>query len=178
MTFGRSRFMLPPAQIAVEHAGFWIRFVSHLADSLILGLIFYGLIWLIYALWPDQGPNVVPVMGYRPYTIDFHVVVQIVYTIIYPAALLLYHVLFWSWRGQTPGKMMLRIRVVRTDGSPLALGHAILRFIGWAIFGFTFLIGYLWIGFDSNKQGWHDKIADTYVVKLPPKRVRIASIYE
>lgn len=67
--------------------------------------------------------------------------------------------------GRTVGKMLFKIKVIRTDGKPLGLGGAILReVIGKFISSIVIGIGYLWIIFDDNKQGWHDKIAESYVI--------------
>ncbi len=78
-----------------------------------------------------------------------------------------YYVIFTGYCGQTPGKMALRIKVIRRDGSSLSYGRAALRevpakFISGIIFG----IGYLMVAFDDQKQGLHDRMADTYVIKL------------
>jgi uncharacterized RDD family membrane protein YckC len=59
----------------------------------------------------------------------------------------------------------LNIRVVKTDGSYLDYPGAFLRYIGFFISCLVFLIGVIWAAFDAQKQGWHDKIAGTYVVK-------------
>jgi len=67
--------------------------------------------------------------------------------------------------GQTPGKMLMKIRVVRVDGEPLTAADAFLRSIGYYLNSLAFGLGWLWALFDSNAQGWHDKIAKTYVVK-------------
>ncbi len=77
---------------------------------------------------------------------------------------LAYFVIFWATTGQTPGKMALGIKVIETDGSPVTWGKAILRYIGYIISGVVLLLGFVWIAFDSKRQGWHDKIANTYVV--------------
>jgi uncharacterized RDD family membrane protein YckC len=78
----------------------------------------------------------------------------------------LYYVLMWSYQnGQTLGKKVMKIKVVREDGKPVDLTTSILRYIGYFISAFVFFLGFLWILFDSKKQGWHDKIAKTYVVK-------------
>ena len=45
------------------------------------------------------------------------------------------------------------------------LGRSILRFVGYWICWITLFIGFFWVGFDSRKQGWHDKIAGTVVVR-------------
>lgn len=79
----------------------------------------------------------------------------------------IYFTYFWSAarKGQTLGSRALNIRVVKTDGSYLDYGGAFLRFIGWVISGVVFLLGFIWAAFDAHSQGWHDKLAGTYVVK-------------
>lgn len=84
---------------------------------------------------------------------------------------------FWVWRGQTPGKMLAGIKIIRTDSSPLDWPHAILRYLGYLVSTVTLLIGFIWIAFDHKKQGLHDKIADTYVVKLPVRQVVLSHDY-
>jgi uncharacterized RDD family membrane protein YckC len=78
-----------------------------------------------------------------------------------------YSVVFWVWRGQTVGKMVMNIRVLRGDGSNITIGYALLRYLGYIVCAIMLGTGFLWIAFDSRKQGIHDKIADTVVVKLP-----------
>ena len=67
--------------------------------------------------------------------------------------------------GQTPGKMMMNLRVIKTDGTPISDAEAVLRYVGYYINN-IFMLGWIWALFDSNNQGWHDKIASTYVVKV------------
>ena len=80
---------------------------------------------------------------------------------------LAYYLYFWSsyGHGQTLGKRALSIRVVKTDGSELTLVDAFVRYVGWIISFLVVLLGVLWVIWDPDKQGWHDKIAKTYVVK-------------
>jgi uncharacterized RDD family membrane protein YckC len=85
-----------------------------------------------------------------------------------------YYVVFWTWRGQTPGKMAAGVKVIRTDGSNITLGYALLRYLGYIVSGIMLGIGFLWIAFDPRKQGIHDKIADTYVVKVPQPTPNVA----
>ena len=66
--------------------------------------------------------------------------------------------------GQTPGKMLMHIRVVKKDGSPIDDATAIVRYIGYYI-SCLIVIGVLWAFWDDKKQGWHDKVANTLVVK-------------
>ncbi len=60
---------------------------------------------------------------------------------------------------------ILGIRVIRTDGDYLSVPRAFLRDIGLGLSVIAFGLGVLWVAWDSQKPGWHDKIAGTYVVK-------------
>ena len=80
---------------------------------------------------------------------------------------LAYYVIFTGSCGQTLGKMALRIKVIRKDGGDLGYGGAALReTIGKFVSGIILGIGYLMVAFDERKQGLHDKIAGSYVIKL------------
>jgi uncharacterized RDD family membrane protein YckC len=68
-------------------------------------------------------------------------------------------------KGQTPGKILIGIRVVKTNGAPLTAIDVVIRYIGYYINTFFIFIGWLWAIWDDNHQGWHDKLAGTYVVK-------------
>lgn len=57
------------------------------------------------------------------------------------------------------------LRVVSTDGQPMTMGKAFIRYIGYIISAIVFYLGFIWIAIDKDKQGWHDKIANTYVIK-------------
>ena len=70
-------------------------------------------------------------------------------------------------RGQSPGKIVVGIKIVRRDGRTIGFGLAILReWIGKFISGVILYLGFIWILFDAKRQGWHDKLADTVVVKV------------
>ena len=78
-----------------------------------------------------------------------------------------YFTYFWSKAGggQTLGMRALNIRVVKTDGSQLDYVGAFLRYVGFVISCIPIFLGLIWAAFDAQGQGWHDKIAGTYVVK-------------
>jgi uncharacterized RDD family membrane protein YckC len=59
---------------------------------------------------------------------------------------------------------LLHMKVVKTDGSPLTVTAAFIRFIGLIIAAIPIDIGLIWVAFDGQKQGWHDKMAGTYVI--------------
>ncbi|MEO8393802.1 MAG: RDD family protein [Chloroflexota bacterium] len=67
--------------------------------------------------------------------------------------------------GQTPGKRIMGIRVIKVSGAPLQAADVIVRYIGYSVNTIVFGLGWFWALFDKDKQGWHDKLAGTYVVK-------------
>jgi uncharacterized RDD family membrane protein YckC len=133
-----------PAAISGAKAGFWIRFVAIFIDGIIVGIVNSALA-AILSLNTNGRSGLQVLLG------------------------LVYYVYFWSsnspWPGQTIGSKLLNIRVVRTNGSDLTISQALIRYVGFVISVLCLLIGLIWAAFDPNKQGWHDKIADTYVIK-------------
>jgi uncharacterized RDD family membrane protein YckC len=81
--------------------------------------------------------------------------------------LAIYGALMWKLRGTTVGGLVFHLQVIRVDGRPIDWETAIVRalacFLSMAVAG----LGFFWIAFDSGKQGWHDKIAGTAVVRVP-----------
>ena len=119
--------------------GFWIRVGAAIIDIIILGIL--GAI--LAAITSGQSGG-------------FQFIINI-----------LYYVLFTGLRGQTLGKMVVGIRVVRpSNGEVPGLARAVLReVLGKLISTIVILLGYIWVAFDPHKRGWHDKIAGTYVVR-------------
>jgi uncharacterized RDD family membrane protein YckC len=128
-----------------EKVGFFPRVGATLIDMVILGVINAVLAMIL----PGD-----PTTGSMGLGSGLGSIVGIVYTIY-----------FWSTTGQTIGHRALGLRVVTTDGSPMSIGKAIVRYLGLIVSFAAFGIGVLWVLWDGNKQGWHDKIAGTYVVK-------------
>ena len=92
------------------------------------------------------------------YTVSFngpYILIPIAYTIG-----------FWMWKSATPGKMLLKLKIVQENGNTLDIKTALIRYFSYILSGIVIFLGYIWIGFDAKKQGWHDKIAKTYVVHL------------
>jgi uncharacterized RDD family membrane protein YckC len=73
----------------------------------------------------------------------------------------------WAWKGTTIGGIVLKLQVVRHDGGPLTFLVALVRGLAAAFSAVVLFLGFFWIGWDREKQGWHDKIAGTVVVRLP-----------
>ena len=81
---------------------------------------------------------------------------------------LVYHIVFWGWQGTTIGGLICRLRVVRTDGAPIRFTEAVVRGLS-SIFSVAVVgLGWFWAIRDAEGQAWHDRIAGTYVVSVPP----------
>ena len=75
-------------------------------------------------------------------------------------------ILFWRFRGATPGKMLTKAKIVKASnlGQP-STGQLTGRFFAYLVSFVPACLGFLWIAFDKRKQGWHDKLAGTVVVR-------------
>ena len=69
-------------------------------------------------------------------------------------------------QGQTPGKSVMNLRVVKENGSPITYADAIVRYIGYYINTAVFFVGWLLAIIDQNDQGFHDRVARTLVIQI------------
>ena len=141
-----------PGPIAGYHyAGFWVRFLAFVLDVIVIGLI-------TTALTPFFGSQLT-VTG-SSYT--FNATANALRTLIG----LLYFIGFWAWRGQTVGMMPFNMQVVGlADGKKIDVVRGLLRYVGYIVSAIPLLLGFFWVAFDPRKQGWHDKIASTLVIR-------------
>ena len=77
-----------------------------------------------------------------------------------------YFTLFHFLVGQTPGKMLMGLRVETTEGEPLAFAQAFLRSVGGLFQLLPVGLGYLMVLSNSERRGWNDRLAGTRVVNL------------
>ncbi|MDP2919792.1 MAG: RDD family protein [Dehalococcoidia bacterium] len=151
----------------VDYAGFWLRLGAIIID----GGILWGLNYLMTGLW--NLASGLPWAGLTQQMIEEGITTVSLWwlrSLIFLLVLVFYFVGFWAWRGQTPGKMVFRVKVTRFDGSPIGWGGAFLRFCGYIISVMTLLIGFFWMAFDGRRQGIHDKVAETFVVRIPTRK--------
>lgn len=132
-------------------AGFWIRVGAALIDTILLMVIILPLVSIIYgeSYWTSDSL----VMGTGDFLLNY----------ILPAIVV---IIFWLYKSATPGKMVLKLQIVdaKTGGKP-TVGQCIIRYFGYYVASIPLLIGIIWVAFDSRKQGWHDKMAGTVVVR-------------
>ena len=146
-------------------AGFWRRFVAYMIDGFIIGIVFIilaivaGLAYFFGAMssdsrgWMAQLTNSESIAALTTWLWLLSIFMNIAY-----------FTYFHGSTGRTPGKMLLGLQVVSTEGTPISFGIAFLRSVGYLVSSIVFCLGYIWIGFDKKKQGWHDKIAGTVVI--------------
>ncbi len=79
---------------------------------------------------------------------------------------LFYFTYFPAVSGQTLGKKILGLKIVKVSGEPIGAGAAFLRWVGYLVSALFFWLGFIWVIFDRKKQGWHDKIAETVVLDV------------
>jgi uncharacterized RDD family membrane protein YckC len=88
-------------------------------------------------------------------------------------ALAAYGAIMWKLKGMTIGGIIFGQRVVRLDGQEIDWPTAIVRGLGCMLSAVCVGLGFIWIAVDENRQAWHDKIAGTVVVCLPPGTARL-----
>jgi uncharacterized RDD family membrane protein YckC len=156
-------FVAPAAAAAADaealpKAGFWVRAVAALVDGVLVAVIQFLLTFMLTIFAARVG-----VLHGQEARIAMAGITWLFGMVVSYA----YYVFFTGYCGQTPGKMAIRVKVIRTSGAEIGYGRAALReIVGKSLSALILGIGYLMVAFDSQKQGLHDKIADTYVIKL------------
>jgi len=100
-------------------------------------------------------------------------IISVVVNLIGYGFMIFYYIYFTGSKGQTLGKKAVKIKVVKeSDNSVPGYGTAFLReIVGKFVSSLVFSLGYFWVIWDSKKQGWHDKIAHTIVIKVQPQNI-------
>lgn len=139
----------------LEYAGFWVRVGAALIDTVLMMIIIIPLLSFIYGkeYWISDSL----VFGFW----------DLMFSYILPAIAV---ILFWIYKSATPGKMALRLRIVdAATGQPVSAGRLIGRYLGYYVSTIPLFLGLIWVGIDKRKQGWHDKIVGTVVVRNKQK---------
>jgi uncharacterized RDD family membrane protein YckC len=76
-----------------------------------------------------------------------------------------YLVVFHIVLGRTLGMRVLKVKVIDVYGDPPSPARCLARCAGYLAGVATLFLGFLWVGFDSEKRGLHDWIAGTYVIR-------------
>ncbi len=139
--------------IGVEYAGFWIRLGAALIDTVLIIAITYPVLYAIYGAEHFSEDKASFIAGPAEVLISW----------VFPAVAA---ILFWRSKQATPGKMALSLKIVDArTGKSLSLGQSIARYLGYFVSTLPLGLGFIWIGFDARKQGWHDKIGGAVVIR-------------
>ncbi|MFV1995441.1 MAG: RDD family protein [Verrucomicrobiales bacterium] len=157
----------PPPLPSPRFGGFWLRSLAHLIDSTLFSMIITPILFIF--ILPDflelvaraqRNPDLVDPLG----------ILKILHS---PVGLIIQYgipsiavILLWRWRSATPGKMILNLKIVdaETFGKP-STTQLLIRFFGYIASMIPACLGFLWVAWDPRKQGWHDKLARTVVVR-------------
>ncbi|WP_456486976.1 RDD family protein [Candidatus Alkanophaga liquidiphilum] len=142
--------------LGMKKADAWIRLVSYIIDGILVAIAGY-IISFVFVFW-SYGFEVFT----HPFALSLFEAIRPLLVFLISAG---YFIYFFGKKGMTLGMRLMRIKVCRTDGTcPIGYKRGFLRWVGMIISNLVIGLGFLWILIDKNRQGWHDKIADTYVV--------------
>ncbi len=148
----------------IHFAGFWSRAAARIID-LVLIIAAFNLIYLADRLGADAGFWTGMGLGAGEAAGAGFSMANVLRGLFFITFPVFYYVYLHGTYGQTFGKMALKIKVVNEDGTPLDYSKAFLRWLGYFLCDLTFYIGYLWAAFDPRKQGLHDKVCKTLVIR-------------
>ncbi len=134
-----------------RYAGFWRRFVAAAIDGLLMLLLLAPLSITIVGRQEAE----VAAISFSFSSILVEYLLPMVITL-----------LFWFFYSATPGKMLLGLKIIDAQhgGKPKPF-QLLMRYIGYFPSMVVLFMGFIWIAIDEKKQGWHDKVAETLVVR-------------
>jgi uncharacterized RDD family membrane protein YckC len=137
----------------LEYAGFWVRTGAVIIDSILMMLITVPLIVSVYGWGYFGEENTSLIAGPADFLITW----------VLPAISV---IAFWITKQATPGKMAVSAKIVdATTGRPASTAQLVGRYFAYFVSMIPIFLGVIWVAFDKRKQGWHDKLAGTVVIK-------------
>ncbi|MBD7978262.1 RDD family protein [Serpens gallinarum] len=136
-----------------EYSGFWVRAGATIIDTILLLLITTPIIVTVYgwSYFTDESYGIIA--GPADFLISW----------VLPAIAV---IAFWMLKQATPGKMAISSKIVdATTGNPASTAQLIGRYFAYFVSAIPLCLGIIWVAFDKRKQGWHDKLAGTVVIK-------------
>jgi uncharacterized RDD family membrane protein YckC len=137
----------------IKYAGFWVRVVATMIDTVLILVVTLPMMISVYG-WDYFSEE-------RSSTVAGPAEIWIGWVL--PAIVV---IVFWMRKQATPGKMVLSLRILDADsGKKPSAGQFVGRYLGYLVSMLPLFLGLIWVAFDKRKQGWHDKLAGTVVVK-------------
>lgn len=149
-------FSPPNAEIIntqnIVYAGFWRRVAAAIIDTALALLVMLPLLFTLFGSSYFENDQL-GLSGPLDILINYALPLSLT-------------VFFWTVYKATPGKIMMGCHVVNAkNGQKLGIGRSIVRYIGYIVSTIPLCLGLFWVGIDKRKQGWHDKIAGTVVIR-------------
>jgi uncharacterized RDD family membrane protein YckC len=143
----------------LEYVGFWARVLASLIDTILLGIVLAP-----FGRHVQIGSNIMYGYGSLMEIYTSNWVSNVLAAVVIIA--------FWSMKSATPGKMVIGAKIVdaKTGAMP-SLSQHVIRYLGYYLSMIPLFLGFIWVAFDSKKQGWHDKLAGTVVVRSKKRGV-------
>lgn len=136
----------------VKYVGFWARLIATVLDNIWIAILVYGFLWLTI------GEEIFSI-EYEPSLLSSMVMYIIPIVIV---------VVFWKLKSATPAKMIFSMKIVDAETlGQVSTPRLILRYFAYFLSIIPLGLGFIWAAFDKRKQGFHDKIAKTVVIKSP-----------
>ena len=141
----------------IHYAGYWRRFLAFVIDVMFFAALSYGLMYLLYGQayfeWLKDSAGMLETYATWDGVINNFLPVAIT-------------VVCWVKLMGTPGKLLFGCQVVDAETrNSITWGQALLRYIGYFVSLLPLGLGFFWIAVDKRKQGFHDKIAKTVVIR-------------
>ena len=142
----------------LEYVGFWARVGATMIDTTLILMVTTPLTFALYghSFWvhTDSYWVYTNLIGGPPsYLVQW----------VLPAIAV---ITFWKTKQATPGKMVISAKIVDAgSGKAPGTGQLIGRYLAYYVSSIPLGLGFLWVAFDRKKQGWHDKLAGTVVVR-------------
>lgn len=148
--YGSPSVDLAQQQVEHQYMGFWMRVLASILDNIWLSILIMILMLVVAMVFPMDSES----MQYLITGGSINILLPLVLVIA-----------LWIKFASTPGKMAFKGKIVDAKTfEPVSNGRLILRYLGYFVSIFTLFLGFFWIGWDKQKQGFHDKIAGTVVI--------------
>jgi len=137
----------------MRYAGFWVRVVATIIDTILILVITLPMMISVYGWDYFHEERSRTVAGPAEILISW----------VLPAIAV---IVFWMRKQATPGKMVLYLRILDADtGNKPSAAQFVGRYFAYLVSMLPLFLGLIWVAFDKRKQGWHDKLAGTVVVR-------------
>lgn len=148
------------------YTGFWLRVWASIIDSALLMIVLFPVLDYVFGHSEQPSASLLGPAGqvnWDALALTWPRPLHILLYWVLPAAIV---ILFWRAREATPGKMAIHARIVDArTGQPPSSRQLLLRYLGYYLSTLPLGLGLIWVGIDARKQGWHDKLACTVVIR-------------